>query len=90
MQVVIEIPDDNYVLTLNKIMLACRGCKITELPRRHGRLVDAESIYLIVKPITQFDSECAITMETAKKLIFHAFDEAPTVIEADEEREVKE
>lgn len=44
MQIVIEIPEENYQVTLTKIMLACRGCSIIELPKGHGRLIDADAI----------------------------------------------
>ena len=44
MQIVIDIPDENYQVTLTKIMLACRDCSIIELPKGHGRLKDVDWI----------------------------------------------
>lgn len=55
----------------------------TPLPKRHGRLIDADSIYQIVKPIEQSDSEWGMTAETAKQLIHDVFNKAPTIIGAD-------
>ena len=42
MKIVIELPDEDYQVTLTKIMLACNGCKITELPKGYGRLGDLD------------------------------------------------
>ena len=42
MQIVIEIPEENYQVILTKIILACRGCSIIKLPKGHGRLIDAD------------------------------------------------
>ena len=44
MQIVIDIPEENYQVTLTKIILACRGCSIIELPKGHGRLIDADEL----------------------------------------------
>ena len=44
MEIVIKIPDKDYSVILTKIMLACHGCKIIELPKGHGRLIDEEQI----------------------------------------------
>ena len=45
MQIVIDIPNTDYQVILTKIMLACHGCKITELPKGHGRLIDADELF---------------------------------------------
>lgn len=45
MQIVIDLPDKNYQVTLTKIMLACYGCRIIELPKGHGRLIDADKLW---------------------------------------------
>ena len=55
----------------------------TPLPKGHGRLIDADSVYQIVKPPVENDKEWGITAETAKEIIFDAFTKAPTIIEAD-------
>lgn len=34
MQIIIDLPDEGYQVTLTKIMLACPGCKITEIPKK--------------------------------------------------------
>ena len=41
MKIVIDIPEENYQVMLAKVMLDCRGCKITEFPEGHGSLIDA-------------------------------------------------
>ncbi len=91
MQIVIDISEELYQM--------CRSClgdadciesaiaNGTPLPKGHGRLIDADSIYQIVRPIEQSDAEWGMTAETAKRLILDAFDNAPTIIEADKESE---
>lgn len=44
MDIVIKLPDKNYSVILTKIMLACRGCEIIELPKGHGRLGDLDKL----------------------------------------------
>lgn len=44
MDIVINLPDTDYSVILTKIMLACPGCKVIELPKGHGRLIDADRI----------------------------------------------
>lgn len=44
MKIVIDIPNTDYQVTLTKIMLACHGCKITELPKGHGDLIDRKDL----------------------------------------------
>ena len=55
----------------------------TPLPKGHGRLIDANSIYQVVRPIEPSDSEWGMTAETAKQIIHDVFDNASTIIEAD-------
>lgn len=96
-QIKIDIPEHVYYDALQYVeclansdfeLIMIRAIKNgVLLPKSHGRLIDAKSVNLIVKPITQADSECAVIMETVKRLIFDAFDKAPTVIEADEDVE---
>lgn len=40
MDIVVKLPDKDYSVILAKIMLACYGCEIIELPKGHGRLGD--------------------------------------------------
>ena len=56
----------------------------TPLPEHHGRLIDADSVNTIIRPIEKRDSQWGMTAETAKRLIYDAFDKAPTIIEATE------
>ena len=56
------------------------------IPKGHGRLIDADSVNNIVRPIESSDCEWAVTGETVKKLIYDVFDKADTIIEADTER----
>ena len=58
----------------------------TPLQKGHGRLIDADSVNNIIRPIDNFDCEWAVTGETVKKLIYDVFDKADTIIEADTER----
>ena len=44
MDIVVKLPDKDYSVMLTKIMLACHGCKIIELPKGHGRLIDADDL----------------------------------------------
>lgn len=60
----------------------------TPLPKGHGRLIDVNSVYQIVRPIEPSDAEWGMTAKTAKQIIQDVFNKAPTVIEAD--REVEE
>jgi hypothetical protein len=55
----------------------------TPLQKGHGRLIDADSIYQIVRPIEQSDAEWGMTAETAIRLMHDVFDKAPTIIEAE-------
>ena len=57
----------------------------TPLPKGHGRLIDANSIYQIVRPVEETDDSWGMTAETAIRLIHEAFDRAPTIIEAESE-----
>ena len=57
------------------------------LPKNHGRLIDADSINQILRPIEPNDTKWGMTAETAKMLIHDAFNKAPTIIEADKEVE---
>lgn len=95
MQIVIEIDNSiydicrsvrNLPLDENDIMSSLIMKSIangTPLPKGHGRLIDADSIYQIVRPIEQGDAEWGMTAETAIRLMHDVFNRAPTIIEAD-------
>jgi len=55
----------------------------TPLPKKHGRLIDANDIDKILRPIEKGDDERAVTFETAIRLIHDALNRMPTIIEAD-------
>lgn len=90
MQIVIDIPDRIYKITQNRRLNLVDGEIVenaikngTPLPKGHGRLIDANSIYQIVRPIEETDNSWGITGETAIRLIHEAFNQAPTIIEAE-------
>ena len=76
MQIVIEIPDKDYQVTLTKIMLACHGCKITELPKSHGDLIDRDALELDAEWDAYYDAFCSYSQMQ--------IDDASTIIEAEE------
>lgn len=90
MKVVIDIDENYYEILKHDVkvnhmdyipcVLIANG---TPLPKGHGRLIDADSIYQIVRPIGQSDAEWGMTAETAIRLIYDTFNKAPTIIEAD-------
>lgn len=81
MQIVIDIPE-NYYKAIKEIpveqstadMLIIRNG--TPLPKRHGRLIDADAL------------ECDGFNRTSDDYAFDCIDDAPTIIEADKESEV--
>lgn len=76
MKIVIDIPNKDYQVTLTKIMLACHGCKITELPKNHGDLIDRNELLNC-----SYEIDGAYTYEE----VVHIDDvrQAPTIIEAE-------
>lgn len=70
MDIVINLPDTDYSVILTKIMLACPGCKVTELPKGHGRLIDAGALLI----------DFAFANNKSAGECVH---DAPTIIEAD-------
>ena len=77
MDIVVKLPDKNYSVILTKIMLACYGCEIIELPQGHGRLIDADAINLKdISPVDGF----SVYGATAEDI-----DLTPTVLEAQSE-----
>lgn len=92
MQIVIDIPEEIYnsACATNNIWdmrMAGFVCSAiangTQLPKGHGRLIDVNSVYQIVRPIETSDAEWGMTAETAKQIIHDVFKKAPTIIEAD-------
>ena len=77
MQLLVDIPEeeadipkeDYYQVALTKIMLMCFGCRVTKLPKGHGRLIDADAL--------------TPKIHGTKSII--AVLDAPTIIEADKE-----
>lgn len=49
MDIVVKLPDKDYSVILAKIMLACHGCKIIELPKGHGDLITKEQAIELVE-----------------------------------------
>jgi len=91
-QVVIKIPEREYkVICENNYVAICACPNLlsnaikngTVLPEKHGRLIDADDIGNIVRPIQSDDEGWAVTGETAIRLIHDAFNRAPTILEAD-------
>jgi hypothetical protein len=77
MQIVIDMPNENYQVTLTKIMLACRGCSITELPKGHGDLIDRSDLM----PDSDYEDGMFYAVSIG------AINGAPTIIEADRSEE---
>ena len=67
MQIVIDIPNTDYQVILTKIMLACHGCKITELPKGHGRLIDADDFFQMFEELDMEPYNDAPTIIEADK-----------------------
>lgn len=58
----------------------------TPLPKGHGRLIDADELYEQEMPAIKKDGVVYIKLSTLQDLI----DDAPTIIEAEQESEVEE
>ena len=94
MKLTIDIDENLYTRLFDNgecdavdMLKACASIrKGTPLPKGHGRLIDADSVNNIVRPIECSDCEWAVTGETVKRLIYDVFDKASTIIEADNER----
>ena len=95
MKLIIDIPEsifntiqaDEMISREQLAILQIHILNGTPLPKGHGRLIDADSIYQIVRPIEPSDTEWGMTAETAIRLMHSAFNKAPTIIEADKESE---
>jgi hypothetical protein len=78
MKIVVDMPNENYQVTLTKIMLACRGCSITELPKGHGDLIDRSDLI----PDSDYEDGDFYAVSIG------AINSASTIIEADRSEEV--
>lgn len=87
MQIVIDIPDENYQVILTKIMLACYGCKIKELKKGHGKLFDVNDI---LGRIGLEDNESNRDENAGEIVTLEDFDYIPAIVEADTESEDKD
>ena len=86
MDIVINIPDTDYSVTLTKIMLACPGCKVIELPKRHGRLIDADKLNRKKKYC--FQTESGVFPKSEWFVKADDLFSATTIIEADKGEQV--
>jgi hypothetical protein len=87
MQIVINLPDENYQVILTKIMLACYGCKIRELKKGHGKLFDVNDL---LDRIGLEDNESNRDENVGEIVTLEDFDYIPTIIPADTESEGKQ
>jgi hypothetical protein len=87
MQIVINLPDENYQVILTKIMLACYGCKIRELKKGHGKLFDVNDL---LDRIGLEDNESNRDENVGEIVTLEDFDYIPTIIPADTESEGEE
>ncbi len=79
--------EDYEIVNDDLFVIAKAIRKGTPLPKGHGRLIDANSMYQIVRPIEPRDAEWGMTALTAKRIVQDIFDRAPTIVEADKESE---
>jgi len=75
MDIVVKLPDKDYSVMLTKIMLACHGCKIIELPKGHGDLKDVSN-FITITDIRADGSEYTYVS-------YDEIESASTIIEAD-------
>lgn len=87
MKIVIDIPEENYEVLLTKIMLACRGCKITELVKRHGRLIDADELVKQLEDTANIEWNQQVGSSKGLEDAIDIVDDTPTIIGADKELE---
>lgn len=96
MQILIEIPDDEYKMLVNPYQwneAQCMRLKRivingTVIPKNHGRLVDADQIINVIKEI--YDASPVKTLVTSADMYFlkKVLDNSNVIIEA--EKEIKE
>ena len=80
MQIVIDIPDENYQVILTKIMLACYGCKIKELKKGHGKLFDVNDL---LNRIGLEDNDTNREENVGETVSLEDFDYISTIIKED-------
>ena len=93
MNIVIDIPEkiydaimDDQVPCFEEIQMLCMDIvRGTPLPKGHGRLIDADELYLDI----QTDEEMRLGEENLLWVRQRIYDVAPTVIEADSGKEQK-
>lgn len=94
MEIVIKIPEEKAERLLAQMRLDRNfmECKITQLPKGHGRLIDADVFekrlmdarsYYIGEKADDFDLRFAAGLKSAAERLV----DAPTIIEADKESE---
>ncbi len=83
-ELVIKIPKEKYDRLMKQMQLDrnFRECKITPLPKGHGRLIDADRLK-IDNPLHLSLDIPYVTEDTVEDIIDHAL----TIIEADKESE---
>ena len=99
MQIVIDIPDEDYQIALTKLMLEFKGCSITTLPKGHGRLIDADEALNAMDSWDKFgyfnnrmfplnkDTETEFIAYVHYVDMVEAIYNAPTIIEADKDKQ---
>lgn len=81
MNIVVKLPDKDYSVILSKIMLACYGCEIVELPKGHGRLIDADAVK---GKYPLMENDIGMTFNEG---IHRVIDSMQTIIEADDAKQ---
>ena len=95
MQILIEIPDDEYKMLVNPYQWNEAQCMRLKrivingivIPKNHGRLIDADQIIDVVKEI--YDSSPVKTLVTSADMYFlkKVLNGAKVIIEAEKETE---
>ena len=89
MKVVIDIPEDDYKLACNypDALIACYAHYIkagVPLPKKHGRLIDADALNIGEYEREDDDSRTLEISIGGLLSLYHKVIDAPTVIEAEE------
>lgn len=88
-QIIIDIPEEDYQVILTKIMLTSDKCKIVELPKGH-EYIDRNNA---ITSICQYYTTCermkmlSFTPNLIKQEVADILMKEPTIIEADREVE---
>ena len=62
-----------------------KECPLRPLPKKHGRLIDADAFIGTIRPIVEEDDYAGCTFRTVKELMTEHIDEAQTIVEAEGE-----